>query len=266
MSPQLAITCPNCGNPLRDNATFCGRCGNQLGTLFWQQIYNSNRTEKQDKMQPSSDDTPTEKDSLVQNGHQNNAPSNQNGTSQPAAPAPTLTPLKDLDEIMKEMSDLVNQSEQVSMEQYFPGSLPDKAKKIEEWKVQLQRAYSAAELSNQPQLIRYIDEKQDHEIRSTLAEAARTLDFTREYTVKLIGHTGAGKSTLMAAMIGQDIFPRIPGGAVTAVPTHVRLCEDAKQEKMSIHFFNRKEFNDLVKMTRDSLKKVEEDLEKERNL
>ena len=271
MGAQLTVTCPKCNRDLSNefNAAFCSYCGHKLGPSFWQQYTRNNSvsTERKDEMQPSSDNAPTEPitaESPLQNNHQNNATSKQNGASQPepASSTSTLTPLKDLDEIMKDLGELIIQSDQVPMEQYFPGNLPDKAKKIEEWKAQLQRAYGSAELSVQPQFIRYIDEKQDREIRSALAEAARILDFTREYTVKLIGHTGVGKSTLMAAMIGQDIFPRIAGGAVTAVPTHVRLCEDPALEEMSIHFFSREEFDRLVKLTQDSLKKVEEELAK----
>src|SRR5947208_3428041 len=83
--------------------------------------------------------------------------------------------------------------------------------------------------------------------------------YTREYSVKLIGHTGVGKSTLLATMVGQDIFPRQAGEVVTAVPTHVRFCAKQDQEEKafivaSSQHYIKKEVREFL--AKDSINKL----------
>ncbi len=111
-------------------------------------------------------------------------------------------------------------------------------------------SYVSARSSSRP------SRSQPLKLRHHIAEATHALDFTREYSVKLIGHAGAGKSTLLAAFTGQDIFPRLAGGAVTGVCTRVRLCSEQEPEEMRVHFLTRAAFDTLLKKTQRSIKEA----------
>src|SRR3989442_3915663 len=77
------------------------------------------------------------------------------------------------------------QEQSAHIEHYFPAELPGKAQKLLAWKKQLQRAFACAELLDHPQL-QQIESQQTLKLRHHLAEATRALDYTREYTVKLV--------------------------------------------------------------------------------
>ncbi len=153
-------------------------------------------------------------------------------------------------EIVARLRHLLEIADQI--ERYFPADLPGKEQKLAAWKNQLQRALACVEFFERP-LLQQSESQQTLKLRHHMAEAARSLDFTREYTVKLIGHAGAGKSTLLAALLGQDIFPRLAGGAVTGVCTRVRLCQDQEPEEMQAHFLTRAAFEMLLKKTRQAI-------------
>ncbi len=158
----------------------------------------------------------------------------------------------ELNEIRENLAQLIDKAREGTMEEYFPGDLPDKAKKIEEWKAQIRRAHACAKLLEQPQF-QQLHEQQKRDIRDYLAKATFILDFTREYTVKLAGQTGVGKTTLFSALVGHNIFPRGAGAAITRIPTHVRLSD--KGDEMSVHYFTRSEFEILVKETEECIAK-----------
>ena len=153
---------------------------------------------------------------------------------------PPQTATSSIEDIINSLNKLISGAQNGGIEQYFPGNLPNKSFMLANWEKQLRQARDSATELQRPEYSR-VDTQQYAEICRHLNEATRILDYEREYTVKLIGSTGAGKSTLMATLIGQDIFPRQTGKAITAVPTHVRICEDQDNEEMCVHFFSRQD-------------------------
>lgn len=238
--PQQLTTCPQCDNVVRIDAEFCNICGKRLrppysnlsaGTPLVKQTPMAYQVEEEEY----EDDDEDSEDTVDRSNK---------STTYPVIPPPPS-------EILAHLRRLQEQSAQ--MDYYFPADLPGKAQKLLAWKKQLHRALACAELFERPQL-QQVESQQAMKLRHHLAEATRALDYTREYTVKLIGHAGAGKSTLMAALLGQDIFPRLAGGAVTGVCTRVRLCYDQEPEEMRVHFLTRTAFDSLLKDTQQSIK------------
>ena len=243
---QQLTTCPQCDNVVRIDAEFCNICGKRLRPASApSSTYHSNAQQEED----DEDDDEDEDDYLDEDDE------DESGTTALVAhntiPAMSL-PLS-ASEILIQLRRLQEQTGQ--MERYFPADLPGKELKLTAWKKQLQRALACVELFERPQL-QQSESQQPLKLRHHIAAAARALDFTREYTVKLIGHAGAGKSTLMAALIGKDIFPRLVGGAVTGVCTRVRLCAERELEEMHAHFLTRAAFDSLLKKTQQSIKEA----------
>ena len=59
-----------------------------------------------------------------------------------------------------------------------------------------------------------------------LAQAVRRLDFTAPYRVVVLGESGAGKSSLLNALVGQNLLPVGTGGAVTGVASYLATDPD----------------------------------------
>ncbi len=241
--PQQLTTCPQCDNVVRVDAEFCNICGKRLRPAS-AVAHSGMPTERAQSLALQVEVEDDDEEYLDEDADED-APTSaeKSSRSQPLPPAPS--------EILSLLRRLQEQATQ--MEQYFPVELPGKAQKVIAWKKQLQRALACAELFERPRL-QQIESRQALKLRHHLAEAAHALDYTREYTVKLIGHAGAGKSTILAALLGQDIFPRLAGGAVTGVCTRVRLCGKQEAEEMRVHFLTRTAFNDLLKQTQQAIK------------
>lgn len=239
---QQLTTCPQCDNVVRIDAEFCNICGKRLRTP-------SSPAYLSPAQQEEMDDDEEYEDYLDDDDEQ------ETNATTPAAHSATHYSSASLStgEIVSQLRHLQEQSGQ--MERYFPADLPDKARRLTAWKKQIARALVCIELCERPQL-QQIESQQPLKLRHHITEAARALDFTREYSVKLIGHAGAGKSTLLAAFIGQDILPRLAGGAVTGVCTRVRLCSEQEPEEMRVHFLTRAAFDALLKKTQRSIKEA----------
>jgi len=247
---QQLTTCPQCDNVVRIDAEFCNICGKRLQPAVNgvrndrmpvttpSYLSRAQQTEDEDEYEDDDEYSDEDEDDEISAIHQ-------------AAPASSI-PLSS-GEILTHLRRLQEQVD--AMERYFPADLPGKAQKLTAWKKQLQRALSCVELFERPQL-QQTESQQPLKLRHHIAEAARALDFTREYSVKLVGHAGAGKSTLMAALLGQDIFPRLAGGAVTGVCTRVRLCHEKEAEEMHVHFLALAAFEAMLKKTQQSIKEA----------
>src|SRR6266849_4661438 len=218
---QQVIICPQCDNVVHIDAEFCNICGKQLrppiaisGAGTLIVAPSSFPSQVEDGDIDGEDDEDYE-DELDHSGMHTTVPS--------IPPA--------LGELLNLLRHLQEQSAHI--EHYFPAELPGKAQKLLAWKKQLHRAFACAELLDHPQL-RQIESQQTFKLRHHLAEA--------------------GKSTLLAALLGQDIFPRLAGGAVTGVRTQVRLCGEQEPEEMHVHFLTRKAFDDLLRQTEQASK------------
>ena len=233
---QQLTTCPQCDNVVRVDADFCNICGQQLHPL-------SNKARSGQFPQSYSS-------RLDEDEYDDDYEDDEEEELSPTHPSATVLVPSSHSEILHILQRLQDQS--ASMDAYFPADLPNKAQKLTAWKKQIQRALACADLFERPQL-QQIESQQALRLRHHLAEATHALDFTREYTVKLFGHAGAGKSTLLAALIGRDIFPRLAGGAVTGVCTRVRLCREAENEEMHVHFMTRSVFDETLKHTQQSM-------------
>lgn len=240
---QQLTTCPQCDNIVRIDAEFCNICGKRLRPASTGYLSPAEQEEADDDEEYEDDD-----DYLADDEQESDATASvAHSTARP--PSASLS----AGEIVSLLRHLQEQSGQI--ERYFPADLPDKARKLAAWRKQITRALACIELCERPQL-QQVESPQPLKIRHHIAEAARALDFTREYSVKLIGHAGAGKSTLLAAFTGQDIFPRLAGGAITGVCTRVRLCSEQEPEEMRVHFLTRAAFDTLLKKIQRSIKEA----------
>jgi len=77
-----------------------------------------------------------------------------------------------------------------------------------------------------------------------LEKAKRELDYKVPYRIVVVGDTGAGKSTLINAILGRDLLLRGSGGAVTGAATYIYSAQ--AEEKQQICYRDGKDFLDLV--------------------
>ncbi len=238
---QQLTTCPQCDNVVRIDAEFCNICGKRLNPP------GSPSTSHVSSQETEED----EYEYIDEEEYEDEAAKALGVGTRTATLTPPIPPSPG--ELLTRLRQLQERSAQI--ERYFPADLPGKKQKLDSWKKQIQRALACTALLDLPQL-QQVEAQQPLKLRHHLSEATVALDFTREYSVKLVGHAGAGKSTLMAALLGQDIFPRMAGGAVTGVCTRVQICEAHEQEEMHIHFLTRLEFDALLIQTERMLKET----------
>jgi len=144
------------------------------------------------------------------------------------------------------------QNPSIDIAQFFPAKLPDKADKLDSWQREMKRVQQTLSLLNDPLLQKApLPQELDKAPLFVLSNAIQALDFTREYTVKLLGATGTGKSTLLNAILGRDILPTGQGTAVTGVPIRIVLCDpqEEPQESLILHFLTRQEFDKILRAT-----------------
>jgi signal recognition particle receptor subunit beta len=72
--------------------------------------------------------------------------------------------------------------------------------------------------------------------RENLALAERKLDFSRPYRIVVLGESGAGKSTTINALIGQDRLTTGAGAAITGTPVYVHPLTDAGEEHVVVTY------------------------------
>lgn len=77
-------------------------------------------------------------------------------------------------------------------------------------------------------------------------KVSRKLDYRLPYRVVVLGETGAGKSTLINAVLGQIRLVTGAGGAITGVPVYVHPIDAAADERVVVSFRNDQEFGALV--------------------
>ncbi len=111
---------------------------------------------------------------------------------------------------------------------------------------------SPAQVQQWVALQRTIDSTRDYLIRAvpqaqfSVEEAEKILD-QRTYTLVFFGGTGAGKSTLINALLGRNLLPT---GAVTAVTGTIVYIEQAREEEnesLTLEYWSRDEFASRVR-------------------
>ena len=141
-----------------------------------------------------------------------------------------------LSDLEQELVHLANYIANNRAGEYFPGDPQMKAKFIKEWAREITRSIKFTKLVKESDIRPELQER----IRKQLNEVVQQLNFVRPYEVKLFGTTGAGKSTILAAMLGEHVIPRGFGGAITAVPLRFRLCKENEPEMMYVYFNDKK--------------------------
>ena len=146
-----------------------------------------------------------------------------------------LASLLTLTQIEKNLGELRQGLQDGSAERYFPGNDEDREKILRRWSDEIDQVIALVRLVRKSQL----SQLHELEIRKNLTEVVDQLEYRRPYEVKLVGHTGAGKTTILAAMLGEDFFPIWSGDTVTGARTRIRFS-DTDQDMMYIHFIDEK--------------------------
>jgi GTPase SAR1 family protein len=79
-----------------------------------------------------------------------------------------------------------------------------------------------------------------------LAQAIRRLDFTAPYRVVVLGESGAGKSSLLNALVGQNLLPVGTGGAVTGVASYLATDPDTPSGHVRVTYRTEDEFLSML--------------------
>ncbi len=96
-----------------------------------------------------------------------------------------------LNMILGRLADLQKKIDDKSAEQYFPSDPIEKVRVLSGWGNEIRRTLEFTQLVQRSG----IDKEQESMLCTLLTEVVYQLDFTQPYTIELIGHTGAGKST-----------------------------------------------------------------------
>src|SRR5205085_3962913 len=147
--------------------------------------------------------------------------------------APKVAP-QTLARLQDHLKDLLTSIEKNEAQRYFPGNGQIRDKVLHDWEDELKiaQAFLALLAANT------VPPQSDVLMRQYLTEAIHQFNFKRPFEIKLIGHTGAGKSTLFGAIIGEDISPSGSGDAVTGTRIKVRFADAnnlAEGEKMTVY-------------------------------
>ncbi|GHO93825.1 hypothetical protein KSF_038730 [Reticulibacter mediterranei] len=159
------------------------------------------------------------------------APTPDISSTQPQAPRVAPQTIARLQDLLKELLTSIDKNE---AQRYFPGNGQIRAKVLHDWEDELRitQSFLALLVANR------VAPQSDILIRQSLTEAIHQFNFKRPFEIKLIGHTGAGKSTLFGAIIGEDISPSGSGDAVTGTRIKVRFADPnnpADGEKMTVY-------------------------------
>jgi hypothetical protein len=146
---------------------------------------------------------------------------------------PLTSRMLTLSEIDSRLRELQNALRAGGALQYFPGDQKNQETVVQRWIAQVGQFAELVQLLRRSQ----ISQLHELEIRKNLTEAVTQLEFRRPYEVKLVGHTGAGKTTILAAILGEDFFPIWSGDTVTGARTRI-LFSDIQAEEMRIHFLD----------------------------
>jgi hypothetical protein len=79
-----------------------------------------------------------------------------------------------------------------------------------------------------------------------LAQAVRCLDFTASYRVVVLGESGAGKSSLLNALVCQNLLPVGTGGAVTGVASYLATDPDTPSSHVRVTYRTDEEFLSML--------------------
>jgi GTPase SAR1 family protein len=102
-----------------------------------------------------------------------------------------------------------------------------------------------------------------------LAQAARRLDFTTPYRVVVLGESGAGKSSLLNALVCQNLLPVGTGGAVTGVASYISTTPATQSGQVTVTYRTEDEFLSMLQRLGaryhlpipDSLTRIAQDIE-----
>lgn len=99
------------------------------------------------------------------------------------------------------------------------------------------------------------------EIKETLKIARRNLDYTRPYTISVVGASGSGKSTLINALLGRDIvafkFGFATTGTIITVHQLVAKGDSLPSEEAKVVYYTRQELTEMVEMSCKELPDIE---------
>lgn len=74
------------------------------------------------------------------------------------------------------------------------------------------------------------------EATKSLGTAERKLDFSRPYRIVVLGESGAGKSTIINALLGQDRLTTGAGAAITGTPVYVHPLKKVDDEYVLVTY------------------------------
>jgi Dynamin family len=261
------IVCPNCQRENVSSAKHCSFCGVPLPDKSNSNDHSKLGSENTaDHLAPSIIHLPSKPSAIPTSTSSPTttptsplpsvAPASSSQTAQieDSTPSSTTSPTKE--GIRQKLQKLENLTPKIA--EFFPADLPGKDAKLDEWKAQIRRARWCLKLFDHDLLQEtLLQDSLYQEPLLALSNAVKALDFTHEYTVKLLGSTGTGKSTLLNAILDRDILPTGQGAAVTGVPIRVVLCNPQETEELRIHFLTREAFENILEAT----KKEAEDTE-----
>jgi Fe-S cluster assembly ATPase SufC len=133
-------------------------------------------------------------------------------------------------------------------------SAKKKADKYEELRTSLATLphISAAQVENWLELQQTIDRTRDYLIRAvpqaqfSIDEAQKILG-QRTYTLVFFGGTGAGKSTLINALLGRNLLPTGAVTAVTGTIVYIEQATEGQAESLILDYWSKDEFADRVR-------------------
>lgn len=255
------IICPKCHKDNQLSAKHCRHCGTSLSNISSSNVPNVKSDSDNTANSPTQRHVAPVSKSNANLSSAATPPNNPIPTPpsalppllpqpisvQPTAPSPAPLPTKE--GIRQKLQKLEKLMPKIA--QFFPADLSNKDAKLADWKAQIARARWCLTLFDHPLLQEtLLQDSLYQEPLFALSNAVNALDFTHEYTVKLLGSTGTGKSTLLNAILDRDILPTGQAAAVTGVPIRVVLCNPQEPEELRLHFLTREAFENILEATK----------------